>query len=171
MIDGFVRASAVDPIYWAGKNYYLTPQGAAGTRPYALLSRGMSEEDRNAIAKVTMFGREHVVFLRPKDGLIVMSSLSFTSQIRQPDEFTAKIETPELSAEEIKLAKTLIQATAIEDLNLGKYVDRFAEQLQQLIQIKIQGQQVVAPQPAEPPKVIDLMEALKQSLAQTYRAS
>src|SRR5262245_43120755 len=62
MIDGFVRASAVDPLYSAGKNYYLLPQGSAGTRPYALLGRGMSEEGRNAVAKVTMFGREHIVF-------------------------------------------------------------------------------------------------------------
>lgn len=169
LIDGFVRESAVDPIYWAGKNYYLLPQGTAGAKPYALLSQGMREEGRLAVAKVTMFGRDHVVFLRPKDDLLVMSSLSYVNQIRQPTEFSSKLDTPQLSPEEMRLAKTLIQATAIEDLDLNRYADRFVEKLQQLIQIKIEGKQVVAPQETEKPAVIDLMEALKQSVAEKVK--
>jgi DNA end-binding protein Ku len=166
LIDGFVRDSSVDPIYWSGKNYYLMPQGTAGAKPYALLSQGMREEARQAVAKVTMFGREHVVFLRPKDDLLVMSSLSYVSQIRQPTEFSSKLESPQLSPEELRLAKTLIQATAIDQLDLNRYSDRFVEKLQQLIQIKIEGKQVVAPQEPETPPVIDLMDALKKSLAE-----
>jgi len=166
LIDGFVEPGSVDPIYWSGKNYYLVPQGTAGARPYALLHRGMVDEERHAVAKVTMFGREHVVLLRPMNGLIVMSSLSFTNLVKQPDEFMDKIESPQISNEEIKLARTLIHASEIEKLDLTEYKDHYAEKLHELIDAKVAGQQIVAPAESEPPKVIDLMDALKQSLAQ-----
>ena len=73
-IDAFIAAGTLDPIYANGKSYYLAPDGPVAQKGYAVLWRGMVEEQRQAIAEVVMHGKEHVVSLRPVDGVIVLSS-------------------------------------------------------------------------------------------------
>jgi DNA end-binding protein Ku len=168
-IDGFVSPDVVDPLYLTGSTYYLLPEGAVGQKPYALLHKGMVDENRFAIAQTVLFRREHVVVLRPVGKVIGMSTLFFENQVKEGDSFADELTQPEVSPEELKLAKTLIGASALEDFDLAKYKDTYNEKLTALIHAKVEGREIVAPPVAEGPKVINLMDALKQSLEEAKR--
>jgi DNA end-binding protein Ku len=83
-IDGFVAPEKIDPIYLAGRTYYLLPDGVAGNRPYALLVRGMVDANVVAIAQVVIAGREQLVMLRPQDAMLVMNVLNYPKRVRRP---------------------------------------------------------------------------------------
>jgi DNA end-binding protein Ku len=168
-IEGFVSPDAVDPLYLTGSTYYLLPEGAVGQKPYALLHRGMVEENRFAVAQTVLFRREHVVLLRPVGKVIGMSTLFFENQVKEGDSFADELTQPEVSPEELKLAKTLIGASSLEEFELAKYKDTYNEKLTALIHAKVEGREIVAPPAAEGPKVINLMDALKQSLEEAKR--
>ncbi len=165
-IDGFVSPDAIDSIYLSGKSYFLVPDGAIGQRPYALLHRSMLDEGVVAFSKLVLSGREQIAVVRPTDGLLTMDVLSYDASLKKPESFEDEITRPELSEGEIQLAQTLIQATRVEDLDLAQYQDHYTEQLTTLIEAKVAGEEIVsAPEPDEP-KVINLMEALKRSVAE-----
>lgn len=168
-IDGFVPPDVVDPLYLTGSTYYLLPDGAIGQKPYALLHRGMVEENRYAVAQVVIFRREHVVLLRPVGKVIGMSTLFFENQVKASDSFVDELTVSEVSPEELKLAKTLIGASVLEEFDLGKYKDTYNEKLTALIHAKAEGREIVAPPSVEGPKVINLMDALKQSLEEAKK--
>jgi DNA end-binding protein Ku len=168
-IEGFVAPDAVDPLYLTGSTYYLLPEGAVGQKPYALLHRGMVEEGRYAIAQTVLFRREHVVLLRPVGKVIGMSTLFYENQVKEGDSFADELTSPEVSPEELKLAKTLIDASGLEDFDLARYKDTYNEKLTALIHAKAEGREIVAPPAAEGPKVINLMDALKQSLEEAKK--
>jgi DNA end-binding protein Ku len=165
-IDGFVPESEIAPEYLTGKTYYLLPDGPAGSRPYALLREGMESEQLCAVAQVVMSGREQLVSVRPKDGLLVMNVLSYAKNVKASSEFSDELEEQELSKEERKLTKTLIDASRIEDFDLERYEDRYVEKLGKLIQMKVDGEEVVQAPDLEQPKIINLMDALKKSVAE-----
>jgi DNA end-binding protein Ku len=168
-IDGFVSPDAVEPLYLTGSTYYLLPDGAVGQKPYALLHRGMVEDNRYAVAQVVIFRREHVVLLRPVGKVIGMSTLFFENQVKASDSFVDELTVSEVSPEELKLAKTLIGASVLEEFDLGKYKDTYNEKLTALIHAKAEGREIVAPPSVEGPKVINLMDALKQSLEEAKK--
>jgi DNA end-binding protein Ku len=129
----------------------------------------MVEENRCAIAQVVLFGREQIALLRPFNRLIVMNTLHFENQVKEPSAFHDELTTPELSTEEMKLAKMLIKASIVERFELAKYKDTYVEKLTAIIEAKVAGQEIVAAPQAEVPKVINLMEALKKSVAEATR--
>jgi DNA end-binding protein Ku len=136
----------------------------AGRRPYALLTRALDESDFVAIAKVTMHNREYTVFLRPHEGGLMLHTMYYADEVRKVEGFGAP--DVELKEAEVKVAHQLIEALA-DEWKPEKYTDSFQENLKKLIQAKLEGGEVAA---VEKPKklapVIDLMAALKQSLAQ-----
>ncbi len=158
----FVKSSDVDPVYFES-SYYMLPE-EAGRRPYALLTRALDESDFVAIAKVTMHNREYTVFLRPHEGGLMLHTMYYADEVRKVDGFGAP--DVELKEAELKVAHQLIEALA-DEWNPEKYTDSFQENLKKLIQAKLEGGEVAA---VEKPKklapVVDLMAALKQSLAQ-----
>jgi DNA end-binding protein Ku len=165
-IDGFVDPTSIDPIYFAGKTYYLLPDGVAGNRPYALLVKGMIDAGVVAVAQVVLSGREQLVLLRPDGDMLVMSVLSYPKKVRQPADYRDQLpeETPTKS--ELDLAGTLIAASTLKDFDLKAYKDDYVENLTKLIRMKIEGQEIVkAPDPEEP-KILNLMDALKKSVAE-----
>ena len=165
-IKGFVPPDAVDPIYFAGKNYYLLPDGLAGDRPYALLHDGMVEAGVCAIAQLVLAGREQLAMLRPEDGLLTLAMLHFAHKVKARTPFKDEAPSADAGREERKLTKTLIEASRIEDFDLTAFTDPYVENLGKLIQMKIDGQEVVqAPDPEEP-RILDLMDALKKSVAE-----
>jgi DNA end-binding protein Ku len=169
-IDAFVNGGAVDPTYFSGKTYYLVPDGPVGQKPYALLVQGMQELKRNAVARVVMHGRDQLVLLRPVDNMLVMSILNYDAQVNKPSAFEGEAPKQELGGEELKLAKTLIDASTPKKFNLADYTDQYTTKLTQLIEKKVAGEQIVAPPVHEMPQVINLMDALKQSLAKVQKA-
>lgn len=165
-IDGFVPQQAIDGMYFAGKAHYLLPDGVAGARPYALLRDGMKDNGVCAIAQVVMAGREQLVMLRPKGKLLVMTGLHYPARVRKAADFEGEVEDVSFKKEEIALTNTLIAASKIEDFDLDKYQDQYVTKLKKLITIKVEGKEVVQAPDHEEPKILNLMDALKKSVAE-----
>jgi DNA end-binding protein Ku len=161
----FVKSDEVDPVYFES-SYYMVPE-EAGRRPYALLTKALEESEYVAIAKLTMHNREYTVFLRPHKGGMMLHTMYYAEEVREVESFGAP--EVEIKDAEIKVAHQLIEALAGE-WDPEKYHDTFQENLKKLIEAKLEGGEVQA---VEPPKklapVIDLMAALKESLAQTKK--
>jgi DNA end-binding protein Ku len=165
-IDGFVAPDKIDPVYLAGRTYYLLPDGPAGNRPYALLVRGMSDAGVVAIAQVVIAGREQLVALRPQEGMLVMSVLNYPKKVRAATPYRDELPSEQPSPNELSLANTLIGASTLQDFDFQSYRDAYVENLTKLIQLKVEGREIVqAPDPEEP-KILNLMEALKKSVAE-----
>src|SRR5438552_7748698 len=158
----FVKSTEVDPVYFES-SYYMLPE-EAGRRPYALLTRALEESEFVAIAKLTMHNREYTVFLRPYNGGLRLHTMYYSDEIRQVEDFGRP--DVELKDAEVKVAHQLIEALA-DKFDPKKYYDTFEENLKKLIQARLEGGEVA---PVEKPHkmapVVDLMAALKQSLAQ-----
>ena len=158
----FVKASEVDPVYFES-SYYMMPE-EAGRRPYALLTKALEESEYVAIAKITMHNREYTVFLRPHEGGLMLHTMYYADEVRKVEGFGPP--DVELKEAEVKVAHQLIEALA-DKWDPKKYHDSFQENLKKLIEAKLEGGEVAA---VEKPKklapVVDLMAALKQSLAQ-----
>lgn len=165
-IDAFVPPSSIDPVYFSGKNYYLLPDGPVAFKPYALLVQGMKEQGSFAIAKVVMHNRDQVVLLRPQGKLLSMAILQLDSQIVKPAVFEPDVPDQLVEEEELKLVKMLIRGSTPKKFDLAQYRDTYTEKLTQLIEAKVQGKQIVTPPVEETAQVINLMEALRKSVAQ-----
>ena len=164
-VEGFFPSDALDPVYFGGRSYYLVPDGPVGQKAYHLLHRVMSEKSLYALAQVVLSGKEQLVLLRAQDRLLVMAVLSYDSQVKKASAFEDELVDASFTEDEVALTEKLIDATLIEDLDLSEYKNSYTEQLTQLIEAKVAGQEIVAAPPAEEPKVIELMEALKASVA------
>lgn len=168
-IDGFVKPEEIDPIYFAGKTYYLLPDGVAGQRPYSLLIKGMGDAGLYAIAQIVLAGREQLVLLRPVEDMLVMSVLNYPKRIKAMDEFKDGVPNPEVTKEELALTQTLIGASTLKSFDLATYKDDYVENLSKLIELKIEGREVVQAPDHEEPKIINLMDALKKSVAEAQK--
>jgi DNA end-binding protein Ku len=157
----FTDETAIDPIY-VDRAYYLAPDGAMAADAFAVMREGMA--GKAGIGKVALYGREYLVAVRPQKKGLVMYTLHHEAEIRKIEEIEELNSVPaKVKPEEMKLAKQVV-ATFDADLNLKDYKDEYREGLRQIIDAKIAGEEVVAPEIAEPPKVVDLMEALRRSL-------
>ncbi len=158
----FVKGSEVDPVYFDA-SYYMLPE-EAGRRPYALLTKAMQESDYVAIAKLTMHNREYTVFLRPHEGGMMLHTMYYAEEVKKVEGFGAP--DVELKESEVKVANQLIEALA-DEWDPEKYHDTFQDNLKNLIQTKLEGGKIVEiEKPKKLAPVVDLMAALKQSLAE-----
>ena len=158
----FVKASEVDPIYFES-SYFLVPE-EAGRRPYALLSQALEDTEYVAIAKLTMHNREYTVFLRPYKGGMMLHTMYYKEEVRDLDNFGRP--DVELKDAEVRVAQQLIEALAAE-FDPEKYHDTFEENLKTLIKARLEGEEVTeVEKPRKLAPVVDLMAALKESLAQ-----
>ncbi len=157
----FVKADQVDPIYLES-SYYVAPD-EGGEKPYALLFRALRESKYYALAKVTMHNREHIIILRPGSKGILSHTMYYQDEIRQVDEFHT--DTSAVKEKELEMAKMLISSLEAE-FDPAKYHDTYRDNLQKMIEAKIEGKKVVATPAAHIAPVIDIMEALRKSLAE-----
>lgn len=158
----FVKSDDVDPVYFES-SYYMLPE-EAGRRPYALLTKALEESEYVAIAKLTMHNREYTVFLRPHEGGMMLHTMYYAEEVRQVEGFGAP--DVELKDAEVKVAHQLIEALAA-DWDPEKYTDSFQDNLKNLIQTKLEGGKIAeVEKPKKLAPVVDLMAALKQSLAE-----
>ncbi len=157
----FVKADEIDPIYFES-SYYLVPE-EAGRRPYALLQKALQDTSYVAIAKITMHNREYTVFLRPFNGGLLLHTMYYQEEVRTVENF-GPTDVP-LKDAEVKVAHQLIEALAAE-WEPEKYHDTFQENVKELIKAHLEGKEVTAiEKPKKMAPVVDLMDALKQSLA------
>jgi DNA end-binding protein Ku len=144
----FADDSSIDPMY-VDRTYYLAPDGMQG---------------KVGVGKLALYGREYLVAVRPHQRGIVMHTLHHAAEIRNIDTIDELDTVPErVKPEEIKLARQVIQ-TFEQPLNLSDYRDEYRAGLQRIIDAKIAGEEVVATEEAAPPRVVNLMEALRKSL-------
>src|SRR5688572_5277307 len=157
----FTDDTAIDPIY-VDSAYYLAPDGAIALQAFAVMREGM--QGKAGIGKVALYGREYLVAVRPQKKGLVMYTLHHDAEIRSIDQIDELGSLPaKVKPEEMKLARQVISSFESE-LNLKDYKDEYKEGLRKIIEAKIAGEEVVAPEIQEPPKVVDLMEALRRSL-------
>src|SRR5512138_846663 len=157
----FADDSQIDPIY-VDRAYYLAPDGPMAAEAFAVMREGMA--GKAGIGKMALYGREYLVAVRPQKKGIVMYTLHHDAEIRSIDQIEELNSVPsKVKPEEMKLAKQVI-ATFDGDLNLKDYKDEYKEGLRKIIEAKIAGEEIVAPEIQEPARVVDLMEALKRSL-------
>jgi DNA end-binding protein Ku len=165
-IDAFIPHDRIDPVFYSGKNYYLVPDGPIAFKPYSLLVAGMRDRKVYGVAKVVMHSKDQVVLLRPLDKMLAMSILNFESQVVKPANFEPEVPTQELAPEELSLVETLVKATTPKEFSFSQYKDTYTEKLTQLIEAKVQGKEIVTPPVEEHAQVINLMDALRQSVSQ-----
>ena len=157
----FADSASLDPMY-VDRTYYLAPDGAIAADAFAVMRDGM--QGKIGIGKLALYGREYLVAVRPFERGIVMHTLHHAAELRGIDSVDELNAVPEkVKPEEIKLARQVIQ-TFEQPLNLANYKDEYREGLQRIIDAKIAGEEVVAASTEEPPKVVNLMEALRKSL-------
>jgi DNA end-binding protein Ku len=170
-IDTFIAPEELDPVLSSGKTYYLVPDGPVAQKPYAVLQQAMVELGRHAIARVVMHGKEQVVWLRPMDNLLSMTILNYDHEVTKPAAFEEELIKSAIEADELKLAKTLIEASTSKKLDYAKYKDLYTEKLTQLIEAKVAGKEVVAAPVHEQAHIINLMDALRQSVAKVQKSA
>ena len=163
-IDSFIQPDEIDPIYFTEKSYYLAPEGPAGQKSYALLQQAMVDENLYAVGQVVLHGKEQLVLLRPMDRLITMTTLNYHAQVKAPASFHDELVPTDMSAEEINLVKLLV-SHATKPFDHAQYRDLYTERLTKLIETKVEGKELVAAPSEEPQQIINLMDALKASVA------
>ncbi|MGE3188712.1 MAG: Ku protein [Vicinamibacterales bacterium] len=159
----FTEVDAIDPMY-VDKAYYLAPEGPMAADAYAVMREGM--QGKAGIGKLAIHGREYLVAVKPHKQGLVMYTLHHAAEIRTIDQIDELREVRgSVNPAEMKLARQVIESYEGE-LNLADYKDEYQAGLRQIIDAKVAGEEIVAPAEAEPPKVVDLMEALRRSLDQ-----
>jgi len=158
----FVPAEQVDPILYA-KAYYLEPEGAAA-KPYVLLRDALTDSDRVAIVKVALRQREQLATLRVREGVMVLNTMLWPDEVREPD-FGFLDQSISVRPAELTMATSLIDSMTGE-FNPEEFTDDYRQALQQVIDAKVGGHEVVEhpPEQAKPTAAIDLMAALKASV-------
>jgi DNA end-binding protein Ku len=163
----FLPAEQLDPIL-LNRSYFVEPE-AAGARAYVLLRDALDRSGKVALAQVALRQRESLATLRTRDGLLVLETLLWPDEIRTPD-FGFLDDDIEVRSQELKMAASLIDSMTV-DFEPDEYHDHYREALQELVNAKVEGREVVQPEAAiEPSEPTSLADALKASLAAAREA-
>ena len=160
-LERFTDDTAIDPIYLE-RPYYLAPDGAVAKEAFAVIREGM--KGKAGIGKVALYGREYLVKVQPRERGLVMYTLRHASEIRSMDAIDELSDMPEtVKPAEAKLAQQVI-GTFEGEIDFGSYKDEYQQGLREIIDAKIEGRAIAAPDVEAPPKVVNLMDALRKSL-------
>jgi len=157
----FVKEQDVDPVYLES-SYYMGPD-EGGEKPYALLFEALKDTKYCGVAKIAMHNREHIVIVRPGSTGMILHTMYYADEVKKQDEY--RTDTSSVNDKQLNLAKMLIDSLAAE-FEPQKYFDTYRENLQKMIQAKVDGHRVVETPTSHIAPVIDIMEALKRSLEQ-----
>jgi DNA end-binding protein Ku len=163
-ICDFVDLDEIDPIYFR-KAYYLLPQEGA-EKPYRLLVKALDETNKVGIAKVVIRNKQHLAALRAHDDVLVLETMYYADEIRQPESVDGKA--GKLQKAEVEMAKSLVENLS-DKFDPDKYDDNYRKELLQLIRAKAKGRKLPEPKEEEEGEVVDLMAALRESVEQTKR--
>jgi DNA end-binding protein Ku len=164
-IEEFVDLAEIDPIFYDSA-YYLAPDKATA-KPYALLATAMEHSQKVGIARMVMRSKQYLAAVRPKDGMLVLSTMVYADEVNSPAEIPelAELEKVEVSDKELAMAEALIESLSAE-FKPEQFSDTHRIQVLDLIERKASGatELVTAPAPATSDKVVDLMAALEASV-------
>jgi DNA end-binding protein Ku len=164
----FVPIDQVDPIYF-DRAYYLAPAGPeAQRRPYVLLLRAMQDAGMAAVGKFVLWGKENLCLIRPLGESLVLETLYFAEDIRPRAEIDEAVEETDVKDPELAMARQLVESL-VGDFDPEEYKNEYRNELRAMLDAKLAGQEIARPEPAPEAPVIDLMDALKQSVAQAQQ--
>jgi DNA end-binding protein Ku len=163
-ITDFVEIEDIDPTYYR-TTYYLAPEGEAAAKAYALLRRAMSEANKVGVATFVMRNKEYLVAIRPDSEVLALETMYFSDEVLSPaDELPRISQDEDFTKRELEMANLLIDSM-VTDWDPSNYADSHREKVQEMIDRKREGEEVVTEMaPREPTKVIDLMDALNASV-------
>jgi len=160
-LERFTADTDIDPIYLE-RPYYLAPDGPVAREAFAVIREGM--KGMAGVGKVALYGREYLVKVQPREKGLVMYTLRHAAEIRSMEAIDELADMPAtVKPDEVKLAKQ-VMATFEGEVDLDTYKDEYQVGLREIIDAKIEGREIVAPEIEAPPKVVNLMEALRKSL-------
>ncbi len=163
-IDRFVPMSEVDPIYF-DRTYYLAPaENDAQRKPYVLLLEAMKKTELGAVGKFILWGKENLCLIRPLGDSLALETLFYAEDVRERKEIDEAVADTKVGKAELDMAVQLV------DNLKGSFVptdfaNDYREQLRAMLEAKLAGKEITIPEVAESAEVIDLMDALKQSVA------
>ena len=161
----FVPIEQVDPIYF-DRAYYLAPADAeAQRRPYVLLLRAMQDAKMAAVGKFVLWGKENLCLIRPLGDSLALETLYYAEDVRAREEIDASVGEIDVKGPELDMARQLVESL-VGDFDPEEYENEYRSDLRAMLEAKLEGKEIVAPEPAKEAPVVDLMEALKQSVAQ-----
>ena len=163
-ISRFVRLEEVDPIYF-DRTYFLVPAGAeAQRRPYVLLLEAMKQADVAALGRFVLAGKEKLALIRPMGDALALETLFVHEDVKDHAEIDEAVSSAEVKGPELDLAKQIIASLAGE-FDPTELRSEYRESLRELLEAKLAGQEIETPEPSAPTPVVDLMEALRASVA------
>ena len=161
-IRRFVPATEVEDLYFETP-YYVQPEGKSATKPYALLRDALAESGKIGIGTIVLRQREHLGALEPVGEALVLTTMRFAHEIRSPKQLDLPGIKHGYAEKEMKLALQLMDSLT-DDWDPKEFKDTYTEVLRQVIEAKVEGKEVVAPEASKRERVTDLMEALEKSL-------
>jgi DNA end-binding protein Ku len=160
-LERFTDDTAIDPIYLE-RPYYLAPDGPVAKGAFAVIREGM--KGKAGIGKVALYGREYLVKVQPRERGLIMYTLRHANEIRSMDAIDELDDMPaKVKPDEVRLAEQVI-GTFAGDVDFQSYRDDYQVGLREIIDAKIDGREIVTQEVEAPPKVVNLMEALRKSL-------
>ena len=164
----FVPVSEVDPIYF-DRTYYLAPANAAAQkRPYVLLLRAMQEAEMGAVGKFVLWGKENLCLIRPLGESLALETLFFAEDIRSRKEIDESVEDVDVKEPELAMARQLVESL-VGEFDPEEYENEYRNDLRAMLEAKLEGKEITRPEPVPQAPVVDLMDALKQSVAQAQK--
>ncbi len=164
----FVQLEEVDPVFF-DRTYYLAPASAdAQRRPYVLLLRAMEDTGMAAIGKFVLWGKENLCLIRPQGNTLALETLFFAEDVRAKRDIEDAVAESDVKDAELDLARQVIESISGE-FEPEEFRNEYRDELRQMLEAKLAGQEIAKPEPAPETPVIDLMEALKASVAETKK--
>jgi len=161
----FVELDEVDPVY-LDRTYYLAPASApAQLRPYVLLLEAMKQAGMGGIGRFVLRGAEYFCLIRPRGEALVLETLFLAEDIRSQAEIEEAVEGTEVKAAELKLAQQVMDSL-VGDFDPSELESQYRHDLRRMLEAKLDGQEIAKPEPVAEAPVVDLMDALKRSVAE-----
>jgi DNA end-binding protein Ku len=161
----FVKLEEVDPVYF-DRTYYLAPSTAAAQRrPYVLLLRAMQETGMAAVGKFVLWGKENLCLIRPQDDALALETLFFAEDVRSKAEIEEAVSETKLQEAELGLAEQLISGL-VGEWRPDEFENQYRNDLRKMLEAKLAGEEIKRPEPVPETPVVDLMEALRRSVAE-----
>ena len=165
----FVALEEVDPVFF-DRTYYLAPAAAAAQRrPYVLLLEAMKQSGMAAIGKFVLWGKENLCLIRPLGDTLALETLFYAEDVRSRAEIEEAVQETEVKEPELALAEQLISGL-VGPFDAAEFENEHRRDLREMLEAKLAGQEIARPQPAPETPVVDLLEALRRSVAESKGA-
>ncbi len=166
-ISEFVPVEEIEPGLYFDNAYYVEPE-ELGKKPYQLLREALEATGKMAIAKIALRDKEHLCALHPNGKGLIMNTLHWPDEIRSTEGLKGLDGDVKINPKELQMAKALIESLA-DSFEPQRYKDEYREAVMKVVQAKMDGEVIEAPEAPQPARVMDLMEALRQSVEQAKK--